>query len=202
MKQEEPALLVKFDKSDSTSTDHNWNQKVRTICHLVLIMFVFYSCKKCPDLSSETTVIDRNPTTLKLNKAVKDLESILIAKGILTDTLSDSLDEIDKIYLMRRKIKGFNYITDQWNKSNPKSTVVRMDSYYEGCMYFTAYNRNLPNKLVLDYNNNLREVPFNDSTFEYKFKLKPYKLGENICKGFMVQGIDTYGFENRFTAIK
>ena len=197
-----PTILVNFDKLSSASTDLKWTQKYRTICHLALIMFVFYSCKDCPDLISEKVIIDRNPTTIELNEAIKDLESTLITKGILTDSISDTINEIDKIHLMRRKIKSFIFITHQWNKSNPKSTVVRMDSYYEGCMYFTAYNRNLPNKLVLDFNNDRREVPFNDSTFEYKFKLKPYKLGENVCKGYMVQGIDTYAFENRFTAIR
>lgn len=137
---EVPNRFVKVEKLSSTSNDQILIFGFRHFFSLVLLLFGFNGCKECPDLISEKIVIDKNPTTIELNEAIKDMESTLIAKGILTDSLSDSLNEIDKIYLMRRKIKGFMFITDQLNKSKPKSTVVKMDSYYEGCMFFTSYN--------------------------------------------------------------
>jgi hypothetical protein len=180
---------------------------MKTIIYIILLIFSF-GCNNNPKnesgFVSEENMDDENLRTIKkIGRKLNYLESILLQSGVLRDSIPDSLtSEVERLEFMTNEINGFRLITDQLSKSNPKSTVVRMNSYYEGCMFFAAYNRFLPNKLVLEYNNERKEVPLNDTTFEYKFRLNPYKLGENICNGFMVQGRDTYAFENRFTAVK
>jgi len=171
---------------------------MKKLCIIVLLAFGA-SCNNCPneDVSVEYIL---GQTVIK--EKVNELELVLLKTGILQDSISDTLSEFQKLDFITKEINGYRFMTDIYNKSNPKKLIVKKDSFYEGCMFFTAYNRYLPNKLVLDYNNELKEVPLNDTTFEYKYRLKPYKLGVNICKGFMVHGRDTYGFENRFTAIK
>jgi hypothetical protein len=167
---------------------------------LVFIILLAFSCNRPNGIISET--IDLNPENQAINEEIDEIKLVLQDRGILIDSIFDSLSIIEKLNYLKRELMTYKPVTDIFNKSNPKSTIVKIDSFYDGCMFFTAYNRYIPNKLVLEYNNGRREVPLNDTTFEYKYKLKPYKLGENICRGYMIQGIDTYGFENRFTAIK
>jgi hypothetical protein len=73
-----------------------------------------------------------------------------------------------------------------------------LDSIYQGSLSLVGYNRNVKNKMVLNYDNTISEIPIDEDHLNYKFKIKPKFLGENFYEGFLIQDKDTYRFKRVF----
>jgi|GEM_PF-4031171 len=137
-----------------------------------------------------------------INKKIISLANKFHERGGILDSGFYSFDEIEKLDYLIKEIESCMFLTDQMTKSSHKLDTVKLDSNYYGRMFLCGYNRYMANKLVVKYNNSILEVPIDDKSMEYKYKLKPLKLGQNIYNGFIVQGKDTYNFGYNFYVIK
>ena len=177
------------------------SHSITSLIYFGIIILVGLSCNNCPnDIVSKKINLD--PESQLIEEEINELESVLRKRGASFKSDFDSLSIIEKLKYLTKEVNKYYLITSRFSNSKPKSAIVNKDSLYEGCMLFSVYNVFSTNKLVLTYNNKTQEIPMSEDKFECRYKLKPYKLGENICTGYMIQGRDTYPFENRFIAIK
>ena len=137
-----------------------------------------------------------------INEKLNQLEVVLKERGIYIDSSFKTMNEVTKLEYIKRELKGYRIVDNQFTEMGYKSYFVNSDSNYIGSVSLSGYNSNLPWKLVMIYNDSTYEIPFDTNSLKFKYKLKPYKFGENEFKGFLVQGIDTYNFGNTFKVIR
>ena len=162
------------------------------------IVFLIVLGLSCND--KENNLKDENIKTLKeINKELNLLEYVLKIQGVDIDSLLTSgFNEKQKIEYFRNQLLLCRVVTNQYTRFDIISDKVKIDSIYQGSLSLVGYNRNVKNKMVLNYDNTISEIPIDEDHLNYKFKIKPKFLGENFYEGFLIQDKDTYRFKRVF----
>lgn len=133
-----------------------------------------------------------------INQKIKQLEFVLSERGVLIDTSFDKLNEVEKLEFIKKELLGYRIVDNQIVKLNGNSALIEKDSFYIGSASLSGYNSNLNWKLLINIDGTTKEILFDTTFLEFKYKLKPYKIGKNEFNGYLIQGRDTYKFKDVF----
>ena len=133
---------------------------------------------------------------------IDKLQSLLEKKGVVFDSNFKNKTDSEKLTIIIKELELYSINTTRYTKSVHKSSVIKIDSLYIGGMLLGGYNSNLKYKLFLNYNNKIEEIPFDENKLYFHYRLKPYKIGENVYSGYILYGQDSFPFAYKFQAIK
>lgn len=170
---------------------------------VIIISISIMSCNFFTRKSSEESTDSSKDLYIRMiGQKINQLEFVLENRGVRFDSSYNTLNEVSKLEWIKSEIRGYRFCDYQIVRVDHKSKKIESDSIYRGSVSLSSYNSNLNWNLHLNYNGTELNIPFDKTLLEYKFKLKPYKLGKNEYNGYLVQGQDTYNFSSSFNVMK
>jgi len=164
---------------------------------MMIIIVIGFSCQE-----KQTEIkTDSFKTLQKVKEKLKNLEYVLQIQGVKFDSRHlRNLNEYEKIEYLAEQLTKCRMVTHQFTKFDIQSNNVKIDSVYNGAVFLASYNENFKNKLILEYDNVIKEFPLNKEMIQFEYKIKPTKRGRNIYNGCIIQEDDTFSFRKVFFA--